>query len=51
MILTSLSRSQNGAVAGNNTKPQWIEVAHNTMSHIGQILIHVSGVALRCVSL
>eukprot|EP01052_Picozoa_sp_SAG31_P010196 SAG31_NODE_550_length_14214_cov_3.054269_8_plen_896_part_00 len=40
----------NGAVAGNNTKPSNIEVAHNVINDIGQVLVHVAGVGLRSAS-
>jgi hypothetical protein len=40
----------NGEVPGNNTQPQWIEVAHNVISDIGQVLVHVAGVGLRSAS-
>ena len=39
-----------GAAAGNNTQPTHITVAHNVMSDLGQILVHVAGVALRAAS-
>ena len=32
------------------TQPQRIEVAHNVMTNIGHILIHVAGVGLRSAS-
>ena len=47
---TNPTSRANGAAPGNNTKPSGIVVAHNVMTQIGQILIHVAGVGLRSAS-
>lgn len=44
------SSTANGAAVGNNTKPSGIEVAHNVMTQVGQILVHIAGVGLRSAS-
>lgn len=39
-----------GRAAGNNTQPHGLHVSHCVMQHIGRVLAHVAGVALRAAS-
>lgn len=39
-----------GRAAGNNTQPHSLHVSHCVMQHLGRVLAHVAGVALRAAS-